>query len=416
MNITVIGAGYVGFITGICFANLKYKVTILDVDKEKISKINKKISPFYEKNLDSLLKSIEIKATTDYSKAITDADVIFICVGTPIKEDNSLDLSYVLDACKRLIEFMKKNQLVVIKSTVTPGTTENEIIPFLEKHSGLKEGKAFHLAVNPEFLREGTAVDDFQNPDRIIVGCRNQKVKKIFEKLYDDFSCPKMFTDPATAEMIKYASNCFLATKVSFINEIGNICKKINVDVYDVAEGMGYDKRIGRSFLNAGAGWGGSCLPKDVKALITKAKELGVKPIILESILEVNDRQPFKIIELLKKHHQDLKGKDIGILGGAFKQGTDDTRESKAIPVIRELLKEQAVVKIYDPQAEKNLKKLFSQVKYCSAEEVLDSQAVLILTGWKEFENLEYKGKLVIDGRKINQAKKESQTYEGVCW
>ena len=216
--------------------------------------------------------------------------------------------------------------------------------------------------------------------------------------------------------MIKYASNAFLSTKISFINEIGNICKKLHIDTYDVADGMGYDKRIGRAFLNAGIGWGGSCFPKDVKALITKAKELGETPIILESVLQVNQEQPNKPLDLLKKHISDIKGKEIGILGASFKPGTDDIRESRSIPIIEELLKEQVTVKIYDPKAMDNLRNIFPTISYCSPDEVLNSDAVLILTDWEEFEHLNYKDKVVIDGRKIEKARKESKIYEGVCW
>lgn len=416
MKITIIGAGYVGLVTGACLAEMKYDVIIVELEKEKIKKINNKECPIYEKNLKELLKKTDIKATNDYKLNIQYSDVIFICVGTPTKKDNTQDLSYIENTCKQIGKYLKKDQIIVIKSSVVPGTTQEKIIPLLEKHSKFKEGIDFFVAVNPEFLREGTAVYDFQNPDRIIIGANHQKAIEILNEIYKDFTCPMINTNPTTAEMIKYASNAFLSTKISFINEIGNICKKLNIDVYEVAEGMGHDKRIGREFLNAGAGYGGSCFPKDVKALITKAKELGIKPTILESVLIVNEEQPLKLIELLKSHTGKIEGKEIGILGGAFKPETDDIRESRAIPVIKELLKEKAIIKLYDPKAYKNLKKLFPEIIYCSTEEVLDSDATIVLTKWDEFENLDFRGKTVIDGRKIQKAQKESKVYDGICW
>jgi len=216
--------------------------------------------------------------------------------------------------------------------------------------------------------------------------------------------------------MIKYASNAFLSTKISFINEIGNICKKMNVDVYEVAQGIGYDKRIGKDFLNAGIGWGGSCFPKDTNALISKARELGENLRLLENVVEVNEHQPLKLLRLLKQHITNLENKEIGVLGLAFKPDTDDIRESRSIPIIRQLLKEKAIVKAYDPKAIKKFRELFPSLKYCTPEEVLDSDAVLILTKWGEFEKLSYKGKLVIDGRRLEKARRESTIYEGVCW
>jgi len=417
MRISLIGAGYVGLITGACLAEHKHEVTCIDSDPKKVDAINKQKSPFYEKDLDVLLKRNKIKATTEHIQAIQNSQIIFICVGTPTKEDNIQDLKYIKSVCKQIGKNLQKNQTIVIKSSVITGTTEEIIIPLLEKYSEKKEGAGFHVTVNPEFLQEGNAVDNFLNPDRIIMGCKNKTSKKTLETLYKDFTCPKLFlTSLTAAEMVKYASNAFLSTKISFINEIRNICKKLNIDTYDVAEGMGYDQRIGRAFLNAGIGWGGSCFPKDVKALITKAKELGETPKILESVLQVNQEQPQKLLNLLKKHVDTKKGVEIGILGASFKPETDDIRESRSIPIIRELLKEQVTVKIYDPKAMDNLKKIFPEISYCSPEEVLDSDAVLILTDWEEFEHLNYKDKVVIDGRKIEKARKESKIYEGVCW
>ena len=309
-------------------------------------------------------------------------------------------------------------QVVVVKSTILPRMTEEIIKPILEKESGKKAFKDFGLAMNPEFLREGSAVQDFFNPDRIVFGVKDKKSKRILEELYSTFECPKLITDLKTAEMIKYTSNAFLATKISFANEIGNICKKLGIDSYKVFEGVSLDHRINPAFFKAGIGFGGSCFPKDVKALIKKAEIIGENSKILKAVIEVNEDQPLKMIELLKKHLPNLGKKSIGILGLVFKPDTDDIRESRAIPIIEALLKENAKVIAYDPKAMEKFKQKFPNVEYAkSGKEVINkSDAVLIVTEWKEFEELSYKGKIVIDGRRIEKAVKDAQIYEGICW
>lgn len=418
MKISVFGAGYVGLVTGACFADHGNEIIFVDIDSKKLDLINSSKSPIYEQGLDDLLKKNKknLQTTTDHEFAIRNSDITFICVGTPSKEDGSIDLSYVEKTCINIANSLKKKNwhLVIVKSTVVPGTTKDFVIPILEKRSGKKAGVDFGVAMNPEFLREGKAIEDFFNPDRIVIGTTDEKSKKILQELYEKFNCPKIFTGPSEAEMIKYASNSFLATKISFINEIGNICKTLGINTNTVAEGMGYDKRIGRSFLDSGVGWGGSCFPKDIKALIAKAKDVGEKPRILEEVVEVNDLQPLKLNKLLKQHISDIKGKEIGVLGLAFKKETDDIRESRAIPIVKQLIKEKAIVKVYDPKAMDNFKKLFPKIKYTGPKDVLNSDAVLILTDWDEFKNLDYSGKLVIDGRGIKEAKKG--IYEGICW
>jgi len=420
-NISIIGTGYVGLVTGACFAKFGNNVICVDIDKEKVDLINKNISPIYEEKLDVLLKKYKenISATTDYDKAIKNSDVTFICVGTPSKKDGSINLKYVKESSEEIgkqLKNLKRWHLVVVKSTVVPGTTRDIVRPILEKYSNKKAGIDFGLAMNPEFLREGIAVDDFLNPDRIVIGSNDQKSTKFLEQLYSDFSCPLYKTTVSAAEMIKYASNSFLATKISFINEIGNFCKKLDIDTYEVAEGMGLDKRIGRSFLNSGIGWGGSCFPKDVDALISWAEESKQDSLILDSIKKVNDNQPLILIELLKKHIPNLKGKTIGILGLSFKPNTDDIRDSRSIPIVKKLIKEGAKVKAYDPKAVDNFKKLFPDITYCkTAEEVLNSDAVLITTIWDEFKKLDFSEKIVIDGRRLENAK-NARIYEGVCW
>jgi len=422
MNISIIGTGYVGLVSGACFAKLGNNVICVDIDENKIEKINKGISPIYEEGLDEILSrnKDKIKATADYKFAIENSDITFICVGTPSKSDLSLDLSYIKKAAEEVGKQVQKKhgwQLIVVKSTVLPGTTKDIILPILEKYSRKKAGAGFGLAMNPEFLKEGIAVKDFLEPDRIVIGSYDKKSSNILKELYKNLSRPIIETTLSTAEMIKYASNAFLATKISFINEIGNMCKKLGIDTYEVADGIGLDKRIGRAFLDSGIGWGGSCFPKDLDALISWYKKENEKPEIIQSTVTINEQQPLRLIKLLKKHIPQINGKTIGILGLAFKPNTDDARESRAIPIVKQLLIEKANVKAYDPKAMNHFKKLFPDIIYCNnSKDVLDADAVIIATAWDEFKKLDYKGKIVIDGRRLLEAKKTAKTYEGVCW
>jgi len=423
MNISIIGTGYVGLVTGVCLAELGNNIICVDIDQKKVEMIKNGILPIYEEKLEELFKKNRgrIKVTSDYKDAVQNTEITFICVGTPSRINGDIDLTFVKDAAKKIgEELMYKEDwhLIVVKSTVLPGTTVNVVLPILGKSSGKKAGKDFGLAMNPEFLREGIAVKDFLEPDRIVLGCYDEKSKKILKELYKDFDCPIIETTPSTAEMIKYASNAFLATKVSFINEIGNICKKLGMDAYEVADGIGLDKRIGRAFLDSGIGWGGSCFPKDTKALIRWSEKIKEELNIVRSAIIVNEKQPLRVIELLKKHLPSLKGKTIGVLGLAFKPDTDDVRESRSIPIVEKLLEEGATVKVFDPKAMDNFKKVFPHITYCSsAVEVLEgSEAVLILTKWDEFRKIDYSGKIVIDGRRVLEAKKTARIYEGVCW
>jgi UDPglucose 6-dehydrogenase len=421
MNLSVIGTGYVGLVTGACFAKLGHHVTCVDIDKEKIRKINSGVSPIFEEGLDSLLLTYKDKivATDDYSSALQKSDITFICVGTPSLKNGNIDLTFIKESTKQMATVLKnKNSyhLVVVKSTVLPGTTQEVVLPILEKYSGKRIGGDIGLAMNPEFLKEGVAIKDFLDPDRIVIGSYDEKSKTTLRELYQNFSCPLLETSLAAAEMIKYASNAFLATKISFINEIGNLCKKLGIDTYDVATGIGLDKRIGRPFLDSGIGWGGSCFPKDVDALIAWAKEIKERIRIIDSTKAVNTDQPLRLVEILKKYIPMLKGKTIGVLGLSFKPNTDDIRDSRAIPIIDELLRNGAHIKAYDPQAMNNFKVLYPTIDYCStASEVLSSDAILITTKWKEFTTLDYRGKVIIDGRRIEQAK-NAKIYEGVCW
>jgi len=423
MRASIVGSGYVGLVTGMGFVKLGNDVVFIDIDDEKIKMINQATPPIYEEGLEELMKEFKgrYKATKDYGDSILNSDVTFIAVGTPSREDGSIDLTYIKKAAEEIGKALKEKEdyhVVVVKSTVVPGTTEEVVKPIIEKHSGKKAFEDFGLAMNPEFLREGVALKDFLNPDRIVTGVQDERTRQILEKLYEPIDAPKLIVDIKTAEMIKYASNAFLATKISFANEIGNICKTLGIDSWKVFEGVGLDRRISSRFFRSGIGFGGSCFPKDVKALIRKAEELGEEPLILKAVIEVNEKQPLKLIGLLKKHVQDLKGETVGVLGLAFKPNTDDIRETRAIIIVRKLLEEGAKVVAYDPKAMQNFKHLFPQIEYVnSAQEVLErTDVILIATEWSEFEELDFSGKIVIDGRRIKNAEKTAKIYEGVCW
>ena len=427
MRVSIIGSGYVGMITGMGFAKLGNEVVFVDVDEEKVRMINEGRPPIYEEGLEELMREHRgrYRATTDYREAVMNSDVTFICVGTPSREDGSIDLRFIESASREIGEVLREKDdfhVVVVKSTVVPGTTEGVVKPILEEQSEKKAFEDFGLAMNPEFLREGVALRDFLNPDRIVLGVQDESTKRILEELYSPIDAPKLITDIKTAEMIKYASNAFLATKISFANEIGNICKKLGIDSWKVFEGVGLDHRISPYFFRSGLGFGGSCFPKDVKAIIRKAEEAGEEPILLKAVLEVNERQPVKLVELLKKHVPRLGGKVIGVLGLAFKPNTDDVRETRAYPVIRRLLEEGANVIAYDPKAMENFRKFYpdvgSRIAYAtSLEDVMkDTDVILILTEWPEFEELDYSGKVVIDGRRVRRAEETAEVYEGLCW
>jgi len=358
------------------------------------------------------MKNVQISATTEHRQALN-SDISFLCGGTPPKADGSIDLFYLREPAKQLAEVLREKNdyhLVVVRSTVVPGVTEKIIIPLFE-HLG-KIG----ICVNPEFLRAGTALEDFLSPSRIIIGESNSRDGDVLYNVYKDFGSPIVRTNLKTAEMIKQAANAYLATRISFINEIGNTCRELGIDVYEVADGMGYDERIGHDYMRAGIGFGGFCLPKDLSALTAEAKELGYTPKLLESVMDLNKEQPLRMVSLLKRHIPSLNGKVIGILGLAFKPGTDDVRKSKAIEIVEALLNEKARVRVYDPKAMPNFKKMFpNKIVYSSKEEVMAADAVMILTEWDEFSNLDYRDKIVIDGRMIPKAK-EARIYEGICW
>jgi len=421
MNITVIGTGYVGAVTGTCLAELGNRIIFVGRNKKKLDLLDSGKTPIYESGLEELLISNKerITTTTDLPNAIKETDITFICVGTPSKEDGSIDLQQINDVSvtigKSLAE-SEKYHTIIVKSTVLPGTTEKFVIPILERESGKKAFIDFGIASNPEFLKEGSAVDDFFNTDRVVIGVNDKKTENVLKDLYSPLKAPIFSTNIRTSEMIKYASNAFLATKISFANEIGNLCKEAGIDSYEVFQGVGLDSRINPSFFRTGIGFGGSCFPKDVRALIAHAHNLGQEPRVLTAVMKTNDEQPGKMVELLKRH-MDIAGKTIGILGLAFKPDSDDIRETRAIPVINMLLQERAKIMAFDPVAMDNFRHIIPGINYAqNAEDVLSSDAVLILTEWKDFENLDYHGKVVIDGRRIEKARREAEVYEGVCW
>ena len=421
MNVSIIGTGYVGTVTGACLAELGHDVICVDIDQQKVDWINAGIAPIHEPGLSELLKKhaeIRLRATTDYNDAISNSDLTFICVGTPSGEDGRIDLSIVRSASKSIgkaLSDKRSYHVVVVKSTVVPETTEKVVAP-------LVRGENVGIAMNPEFLREGKAVYDFMNPDKIVVGGDPRAVEMV-ASLYEGIPCEITRTDIRTAEMIKYANNSFLAAKISFANEIGNICKKLGIDVYDVMSAIGKDFRISEHFLNAGAGFGGSCFPKDVRALIGKAEDLGYDPMLLNAVIEVNEEQPMRMVKLLVEHIGDLRNRRIAVLGLAFKNDTDDIRESRSIPVITELLNLGAQVSAYDPLAELNMRKIFPEIDYCeSALDALNgADACLIMTEWDEFRSLDkefdaMKNLVVIDGRRVVSLDHGRGIYEGICW
>jgi UDPglucose 6-dehydrogenase len=420
LRISIIGAGYVGLVTGVCFAELGHEVICIDVVEEKVKAINEGMSSIYEKGLDALLqkhlKGRTFYATNDFYH-VKNTDITLVCVGTPRMENGFLDTTYLESAAMDIGQVLAEKDgyhVVTVRSTVLPTTTESIVVPALERTSKKKAGKDFGVAVNPEFLKEGNAIEDFMHPDRIVIGALDDRSLTVLRSLYSTFKCPVVETSLKTAEMIKLASNAFLATKISFINEIGNICKALGIDVREVARGMGYDKRIGPEFLRAGCGFGGSCFPKDTTALASLARSQQIEPIVLDAVIGVNERQPLKMVELLERHI-DIQGKTIAVLGLSFKPGTDDIREASSIKIVKALIEKGANIKCHDPKAIENFRREFPTLTYCGTprECIEDCDAVLIVTEWEEYAdpNL-YGDKLVIDGRGIVRTKK----YDGICW
>jgi UDPglucose 6-dehydrogenase len=401
-RIGVVGLGYVGLPLACAFASKSFKVIGLDTDLEKIELIKRGETPIYEEGLQELLRKVleekSLKVTSSYREMVEESEACFICVGTPSNPDGSVDLRYVREAIEMLGESLRrvdKYFLLVVRSTIPPGTTLNVIKRILEEKSGRRLGE-YGLCFNPEFLREGRALYDIFNPDRVIIGAIDEESGKllldIYKKFHGESIPPVLMTNPTNAELIKYANNVFLATKVSFINMVSQLCQRIpNADVKVVAEGIGMDKRIGREFLNAGLGWGGSCFPKDVKAFLRFGEELGLRSKLVESIIEINEAQIENAVKLAEELVGRLEGRTISILGLAFKPNTDDVRESRAIRLIEELLKYDVEIKVHDPKALEKAKKILGdRVIYCKTiEECLTGSDLCILaTEWAEYKEL----------------------------
>lgn len=425
MKIAVIGTGYVGLVAGTCFADMENDVVCVDLDAGKINKLKKGISPIYEPGLEELIKKNlsagRLSFTTEIGDAVKKSSVVFIAVGTPQTDEGKADLSYVKQAAEQIGKAMNDEKVIVNRSTVPVGTADmvRDII------SKQYKGK-FFVVSSPEFLREGSAVKDFMSPDRIVVGCDDAKAKEIMEELYKPLDTEVFFTDIKSSEIIKYASNTFLAIKISFINEIAMLSDKVGANVKDVAKGVGMDKRINPFFLNAGCGWGGSCLPKDVNAMIYNAGENNVELNVLSAAKKTNEEVKHLPVQKLKDKLGSLKGKRIALLGLAFKANTDDMREASSIVIAEQLKTEGAKISAYDPVAMENAKKIMPYLEYCktACDAISGADAIIIATDWPQFKSIDYKKvketlkrPLVIDGRNIldrSEMKKNGYEYFGM--
>ncbi|KKI93268.1 UDP-glucose 6-dehydrogenase [Bacillus sp. SA1-12] len=410
MRIAVVGTGYVGLVTGTCLSEIGHSVTCIDIDQNKVNKMLDGISPIYEPGLDELMKKNiqenRLFFTVDHNEGFKDADVIYIAVGTPEKENGSANLSFVEQVAKDIAVHVEKDVIVVTKSTVPVGTNDwiKEVI-----QKNLVNDVKVEIVSNPEFLREGSAIYDSFNGDRIVIGADNEAAADTLEEINKPFGIPVFKTDIRSAEMIKYAANAFLATKISFINEISNICEKVGANVEDVANGMGQDNRIGSQFLNAGIGYGGSCFPKDTKALVQIAGNVDYEFELLKGVIHVNQKQQEMLLSKLDERFESLEGKKVAVLGLAFKPNTDDMREAASIVITKQLIEKGATVVAYDPVAIGNAKRILdSKVQYTTStiEALKEADVALILTEWNEFKDLDLvtfekymKQPLIFDGR-----------------
>lgn len=395
MHIAVIGTGYVGLVTGACFAEFGVEVTCVDVDEKKINDLHNGKIPIYEPGLDKIVEknvnANRLHFTTDINSAVEQALVVFLAVGTPPKEDGSPDMSYYQQAAKDIAEAMNGYKVLVTKSTVPVGTGK-WLREFVKEN--LKIETNFGVASNPEFLREGAAIEDFMRPDRVVIGSNEEDAIAIMKDLYRPLfliETPIVITSLEAAELIKYAANAFLATKITFINEIANLCDAIGCDVHDVAKGMGMDNRIGRKFLHPGPGYGGSCFPKDTKAFTKVGDRFNVETSVVDAVIKANDNQRKAMIPKIIKLIGDLNGKTIGVLGLSFKPETDDMRESPAIEIIRDMQSAGAKVRAFDPVAMEEAKKDLPNIEYATNEydAITDADALVIITEWNQFRALD---------------------------
>ena len=409
MNVAVIGTGYVGLVSGSCLAELGHYVTCVDTDAEKVDRLKNGMMPIFEPGLEELVKRNEasgrLRFTTEYAEAVPTANVVSIAVGTPSAPDGSADMSFVYAAAEQIGRHLQSYTVIADKSTVPVGTSEEvaEVIGAI--YSG-----EFDVVSNPEILREGHAITDFMNPTRIIIGANNEKAAEIMLKLYAFLECPKLVMSPRSAELTKYAANAFLATKISYINEIAHLAEELGADVEEVAVGIGADPRIGRDFLRAGLGWGGSCFPKDVRAILHKASTVQQEMPIVRAAIEMNARAKTRVVERLEAALGSLQDKNISLLGLSFKNNTDDTRESAAIEIMKRMAEKGAHVRAYDPEAkvqEETLFELFERAPdpYAATQ---DADALVIATEWDEFRSLDLarlrtlmKGDIVMDARNL---------------
>lgn len=419
MHISIVGTGYVGLVTGTCFAELGNDVICVDNDKKKIKNLKNGILPIYEPGLDVLVsknvKDGRLQFTTDLKEAVEKSLIIFIAVGTPPAEDGSADLQHVEAVAKEIAKYMNGYKVVVNKSTVPVGSGKwiKKVIQENQDHK-----TSFGIASNPEFLREGSAIEDFMRPDRVVIGSDADEAIAIMRDLYSPLyliETPIVVTNLESAELIKYAANAFLATKISYINEIANICERVGADVHDVAKGMGLDKRIGSKFLHAGPGFGGSCFPKDTRAMVQIAEKVNWDFKIVKSVIEINSYQHQLMIDKIKNSIGSLKGKTIGVLGLSFKPNTDDMREAPSITIINGLIKEGVKVKAFDPVAMEQAKLVMPNIEYCKdTYAVADkSDAVVFITEWNQFRSLDLnkikdllKEPIIVDLRNIYEPKK----------
>jgi UDPglucose 6-dehydrogenase len=431
MNVSIVGSGYVGTTLAACLADLGHDVVNVDIDESIVAAINDGEAPIHEPGLEERIErhaGERLRATTDYG-AVRETDATFLALPTPANDDGSNDLSIMEAGARSLGEVLPAggDHLVIVKSTVIPGSTEEVVAPAIEAAGDLTVGEDFRIAMNPEFLRMGTAVADFMDPDKIVFGATDdhayETLDRIYEPLVEETSAPVVRTGIREAEMIKYANNSFLATKVSLINELGNICKEYGVDTYEVADALGLDDRIGAKFLRSGLGWGGSCFPKDVAALIAAAKDVDYDPELLQAGVNVNDRQPERLLSLLDDH-VDVAGKRIAVLGLSFKPGTDDVRGTRAIPVIEGLQRRGADVVAYDPVAVERFREYAPNVEFeaadSAAEALEDAHGAVVVTDWDEFAALDDEFDLmanpaVVDGRRVIE-RRDGITYEGLTW
>jgi UDPglucose 6-dehydrogenase len=431
MQVSIVGSGYVGTTLAACLAEMGHEVVNIDVDADVVERINAGEAPIHEPGLAERIATHagdRLRATTDYAAA-TKTDVTFLALPTPSREDGSIDLSIMESGARSLGAVLDPtgDHLVVVKSTVIPGSTQERIVPAIEDAGDLAAGSDFEVAMNPEFLRMGTAVADFTEPDKIVIGSdaasAAERLEEVYEPLIADADPAVLTTGIREAEMIKYANNAFLASKVSLINDLGNICKEYDVDAYEVAEAIGLDDRIGERFLRSGLGWGGSCFPKDVAAITAAAHDADYDPAMLEAAVEVNDRQPERLLSLLDEH-VDVAGKRVAVLGLSFKPGTDDVRGTRAIPVIEGLHDRGAEVVAYDPVAVESLRSYAPDLEFTAAESAaaaLDgAHGAVVATGWDEFRALDsafsaMATPVVVDGRRAVDPP-EDVVYEGLTW